>query len=77
MVRVYRETFSKGNQCFLRAETTMSSRSVQSEYKMRAKLDEENGVDCHIIRDGDYFAFMREEDADFITFSTISNIEVQ
>lgn len=80
MVRVYRETFSKGNQCFLRAETTMSSRSVLSEYHIRLKLDNENDITCTILceeEDNCNLMVIREADNDFITITTISDLEAK
>lgn len=77
MIRVYQETFSKGNQCFLRAETTIHNRSIQAEMESRIKLYEEGDSSYTIVDKNDNFVIIKEDDIDFITIITISDLEAK
>ena len=77
MVRVYQETFSKGNQCFLRAETTINNRSVAQELASREKIYKEENVAYRISLCDDNFVVLVASEDEFITVVTISDLEVK
>ena len=77
MVRVYEETFSKGNQCFLRAETKIHARSVAEEFASYRETHEEENVGYSISVCEDNFVVLVAHEDDFITITTISDVEVK
>ena len=77
MVRVYEEIFSKGNQCFLRAETKIHARSVAEELASREKIYNEENVSYRFLVDDDNFVVLIAPEDEFITVVTISDVEVK
>ena len=77
MVRVYQEVFSKGNQCFLRAETKIYARSTAQELASREKIYREENVAYSLSVCDDNFVVLVAAEDEFITVVTISDLEVK
>ena len=77
MVRVYQEVFSKGNQCFLRAETKVHNRSVAQELASREKIYKEENVAYSMPVCDDSLVVLVAAEEEFITVVTISDVEVK
>lgn len=78
MIRVYREVYSKGNKCFLSADSKVrQNTTVNDMINEIKKLNADTEYSVEVVFVLSNFAIVKLESEDFIEMQTISTLEVQ
>ena len=78
MVRIYREVYSKGNKCFLSADSKVrQNTTVNDMINEIKKLNADTEYSVEVVFVLSNFAIVKLESEDFIEMQTISTLEVQ
>ena len=78
MIRVYREVYSKGNKCFLSADSKVrQNTTVNDMINEIEKLNADTEYSVEVVFVLSNFAIVKLESEDFIEMQTISTLEVQ